>query len=157
MKRIYRTFLLCLIYVVIFNVLITAATVLLHEISHFLAAIYSGCKEIKIVLIEYPNLKAYTEMICLPNTQYIFSGLAPLILITLFGLLFLSLEKLPEKNFCWIIIGFNFIISVSDILHFIPSILVYSQLIGAVVVVIGEFLFINDIILVFMKRKGRSR
>jgi len=158
MKRIYRTSSLCLICVVILNILITSATVFLHEISHFLAGIYFHCKEIRIVLIEYPNLKAYTEMRCQPNTQYIFPALSPLVIITLFGILFLSLENLPEKNFCWVVIGFNLIISISDMLHFIPTFLIYLTLIvGVILIISGQFLFINEIIILFIKRKDRSR
>jgi hypothetical protein len=154
MKRIYRTSFLCLTCVVVFNILITSATVFLHEISHFLAGIYFGCKEIRVVLIEYPNLKAYTEMKCQPNIQYIFPALAPLILISSFSTLFLSLKNLPEKNFCWIIIGFNLIISISDMLQFIPTFLIYLQsIMGILLVISGQYLFINGIILLFIRRR----
>jgi len=155
MKRIYKISFLCLICVVIFNILITSATIFLHEISHFLGGTYFGCKEVKTVFMGYPDLKAYTEIICQQDKQYVFSALFPLILISLFSILFLSLKNLPEKNFCWIIIGFNFVISISDILHFMPKFLIYSELIGLVLIVYGQFLFINEVILLFIKR-GRN-
>jgi hypothetical protein len=128
----------------------------LHEISHFLAGIYSGCKEIKTVFTT-PPFKAYTEMVCQPEAQYILPALAPIIFVTLFGILFLFLENMPERNFFWIIIGFNLIISVSDIRHFIPFFLIYSQSIGLILIIFGQFLFTNQIILLFMKRKRKKR
>ena len=155
MKETYRILFLSLACVIIFNISITSATVFLHEISHYLAGVYFGCEEIRVVLIEYPELKAYTEARCKPNTQYMFLASSPFILISLFSASFLLLNNLPEKQLGWTMSGFNFIIGISDSMNFLPSFMVYLTLIfGVILIISGQFLFINEILLLIMTKKG---
>jgi len=153
MKRIYKVYFLCLFAVIIFNVLFVSATVVLHETSHFLLGIYFNCEEIKIVLVDYPKLNTYTEMRCLPTTPVVFIAVAPLILVTLFAILLLLLENLPERYFGLVITGFNLMISASDIIGIAPTFLFFPVLlIGMLLVIIGQALFINQFLQLFMKR-----
>lgn len=152
MKRIWKTLFLCLFCIIIFNILAISATIILHEGSHFFAGIYFGCEEIKIVLIDFPNLNTYSELKCSAQAPIFFLALAPLVLVTPFGLSFLLLRKLPEKHLSWIIIGFNFIISMSD-LRFASLIGYLILAIGIILVIYGQILFINQFILLFMKIK----
>jgi hypothetical protein len=157
MKKVYRVFFLCLVSVVLFNVLTVSSTVILHETSHFFTGVFFQCEEIKIVLIDYPNFSTYTEAKCEPETPPYFLVLAPLLFVTLFGFSFLSLKHKPEKNLSWLIVGFNTIISISD-LHFLPVLVNYSiTILGIGFIIIGQVKFINQLILFYMKRRVRRK
>jgi hypothetical protein len=107
--------------------------------------------------MDYPSFSTYTEAKCKLETPIYFLALAPLVFVTLFGLLFLSLGDLPEKYLSWLIIGFNLIISISD-LYFLPTLMNYLVIIlGIGFIVNGQVGFINQLILLFMKRKVRRK
>jgi hypothetical protein len=146
MGKFLKMFFMLLFAAIIFNVLVVSSTLLLHEAGHFLTGLVAGCQNIKLIIFD-SVLGTYTEMNC-PSEQSTYFPLMGALVFTLpFSFLLLILSKFPEKNFFWIGLGFNLVISVADF----PQI-VFMQLIsfifGLALIVIGEVLLIDKLILV---------
>ena len=158
-KEIYRVFFLCLVRIVLFDILIVFSTVILHEVSHFFTGIYFGCDEIKTTLIDFPSFSAFTEVKCKPQIPLYFFALTPLIFITIFGVSFLLLGDLPEKHLSWVIIGFNIIISISDLTRLQILMKYLIVILGVSLIIYGQIRFINRLInyYFFKEKNGISR
>lgn len=149
MKNFSKMPLILLICTLIFNILVVSSTILLHEMGHFVAGIYADCRNIKLVLID-SSFDTYTEMIC-TNEQPIYFSLVGAFLFTLpFALSFLLLKKFPEKNFFWISMGFNLVISMGDLLILPAQILGF--VIGTFLIIFGEIL-LTDRLLLYIEGK----
>jgi hypothetical protein len=107
------------------------------------------CKNIRFVLIDQ-TLGTYTEMNC-PHEQPAYFPIVGAFLLTLpYALFFLLLDKMPERNLFFIILGFNFLISSSDLPP--VQILQYLSLAaGGILISVGEFLFIDKLLLFVTK------
>ena len=151
MRKIFNIFLLVFITSALLNVSIAASTVLLHESGHYLMGLLAECKNIRFVLIDQ-NLGTYTEMNC-PHEQPAYFPIIGAFLLTLpYALFFLLLDKMPEKNLFFITLGFNLIISASDL----PPLQTLQYLIlvaGGILISMGEFLFIDRLLLFVTKVK----
>jgi hypothetical protein len=155
MKKITRVYVHLLFYLIALNISVVSATLFFHEAGHFFIGEYLGCKNIKIVLFDSSIFNTYTEMNCPPA--------APLLLLELGGFLFtiplslfflLFLNGFPEKNFFWVILGFNLLIGLADLTYFIKAfIFIFSfTILGTILIIIGENLLI-DRFLIFYKNK----
>jgi hypothetical protein len=145
MGKFLKAPLILLLCTVLFNILIVASTLLLHEMGHFLTGVYVGCRDIKIVPIS-SELGTYTEMSC-PHEQSVYFPLVGAFLLTLpYALSFLLLKNFSEKNFFWISLGFNFTISMVDI-SMIMQLQIFSFILGLFLIVFGEMLLIDKLLL----------
>ena len=148
MKDVWKMGMLLVVCPIIFNVLVVSTTLLLHEAGHFFIGMLVGCKNVKLVLFD-SALGTYTEMNC-PNEQQLYFPLIGSFLFALpFFLLFLILTKFPERNFFWISLGFNFLISVSDIPPILPLdiLQIVSFGFGFILIIYGEIILIDKLIL----------
>jgi len=151
MRKIFNVFSVVFIISALLNVSVAASTVLLHESGHYLIGLLSECKNIRFVLIDQ-TLGTYTEMNC-PHEQPAYFPIIGAFLLTLpYALFFLLLDKMPEKNLFFIVLGFNLLISSSDLPP--VQILQYLSLAaGGILISMGEFLFI-DRLLLFVTKVG---
>jgi hypothetical protein len=149
MRKLLNLFSLVFIATALLNISVAASTVLLHESGHYLMGLLTECKNVRFVLIDQ-NLGTYTEMNC-PHEQPAYFPIIGAFLLTLpYALLFFLLDKLPEKNLFFIVLGFNLLISASDLPP--VQILQYLSLTaGGILVSIGEFLFIDKLLLFVTK------
>lgn len=150
MRKILKEPLILLLCTILFNILIVSSTVLLHEAGHFLTGTYADCKHIKLVLFD-STLGTYTEMSCPYEQPQYFPLVGAVLLTTPFALSFTLLKNFPEKNFFWISIGFNFIIAVTD-LPTIASLQISSFVLGLFLIILGEILLIDKLLLFIGKR-----
>jgi hypothetical protein len=149
MRKVFNIFSLVFITSALLNVSVAASTVLLHESGHYLMGLLTECKNIRFVLIDQ-TLGTYTEMNC-PHEQPAYFPIVGAFLLTLpYALFFLLLDKMPERNLFFIILGFNFLISSSDLPP--VQILQYLSLAaGGILISVGEFLFIDKLLLFVTK------
>lgn len=141
---------LVLLHIFLFNILIASSVILLHETGHFVTGVFTGCKNIKLVLID-SELGTYTEMNC-PNKQVAYFPLIGAFLLTLpYTLCFLLLGKSPEKNFFWMGLGFNFTISIMD-MPLIISLQIFILVLGLLLIVFGEILLIDKLLLFIVEK-----
>ena len=140
-----KTPLVLLLCTVLFNILIVSSTLVLHEAGHFITGLYVGCKNIKLVLFD-STLGTYTEMNC-PTEQPAYFPLIGAFMLTLpFSLSFLLLRNFPERNFFWISLGFNFIISMTDMFGIVP-LQFFSFALGLFLIVFDEIVLIDKLLL----------
>jgi len=151
MRKVFNIFSLVFITSALLNISIAASTVLLHESGHYLMGLLSECKNIRFVLIDQ-NLGTYTEMNC-PHEQPAYFPIIGAFLLTLpYAIFFLLLGEMPERNLFFIVLGFNLLISSSDLPP--VQILQYLSLAaGGILISMGEFLFI-DRLLLFVTKVG---
>lgn len=144
-----------LFYILLFNTAMITVTVVLHEGGHFLMGSYFECRDANIILLDSETMSTYTEMNCPPDVPLLPLLLSGFLLIIPFSLSFLVLWGFPEKYFCWVIIGFNIIISISDIMILTNSFIYIFALIlaGFAMIVYGETLLINKFLIFIEKRK----
>ena len=140
-----RPYLLLFSYVILLNVAIVLATLTIHEAGHYILGHVSGCNNIRIVLFDSDNGSTYTYMKCSENTNYGIIALGGFLLVIPFGMLFFFIKPLTERYLWFVIIGFNLIISYSDIgiitnLFMMPVLLTFS---GAFMLVLGETLLVD--------------
>lgn len=147
-KKLFLTYLLVFIYIILINISLTVLAVSLHELGHFFVGIFYGCKNIKMVLFDTSNLSTYTEMNCeeINFTKGIAFG--PIILVIPFGSLFFILKEKPEKYYGLMIIGLNIVILVTDIQTIIKSIILYNVqfIFGFLLIVLSEILMIDSVL-----------
>jgi len=149
MRKIFNVFSVVFITSALLNVSVAASTVLLHESGHYLIGLLSECKNIRFVLIDQ-TLGTYTEMNC-PHEQPAYFPIIGAFLLTLpYALFFLLLNKIPERNLFFIVLGFNLLISASD-LPPVPFLQYLSLAVGGILISIGEFLFIDRLLLFVTK------
>jgi hypothetical protein len=140
--KVIRKYLPAFIFVIIFNIIVVTAVIVVHEEGHFFTGVFLSCNNMKIVLFDSSLLSTYTQMACPSDvhTQLLFWGgflfVVPLALTLYF------LKDFNEKYFCWVILGFNFIISSSDItvLSGFWEVSFLFVVLGTAVIVIGEIL-----------------
>jgi hypothetical protein len=133
------------LYVLLINISVILATVVLHETGHAILGDNLGCTNIKIVIYDQQNSNTYTQMSCPNNVTIEPLALAGFLLIIPYALLFVFLKRFSEKHFSIIIMGFNFMLSLPDLVAVTGSVLLSSviTMIGALLVVLGEALFID--------------
>ena len=136
-----------LVYIIVFTVVITTSTIVLHEFGHFYLGNAFGCSNIKIMLLD-SSYNTYTQMNCSPDMpSYMLYSLMLggfLFILPFCGLLLLL--KSYEKYYALIVLGFNMIVSTSD-LGLFPSAFTYASLLGgAALILYGESLLINKYI-----------
>lgn len=140
-----------LLHIVIFNVTLTSATIVFHELGHFTAGSMAGCDNIKVVLLDN-HMTTYTQMNCsstVPSYILFFSGF---MLVIPFAI-FLFFLKNYEKFYSLVALGFNLIISISDVVLFSSFLALPFLILGILFVVIGETFLINRYLL-FIERMG---
>ena len=144
-----------LFYILLFNTAMITVTVVLHEGGHYIAGTYLGCQNANIILLDSQTMSTYTEMNCPPDVPLLPLLLSGFLLVIPFSLSFLILWGFPEKYFCWVIIGFNIIISISDIVLITDSFVFLFTLIlgGFAMIVYGETLLINKFLIFIEQRK----
>lgn len=137
-----------LTYLVLMNTAIVLSTVLLHEFGHVVAGEQFGCTNIKLVMYDSETSDTFTQMSCPENAPVAPIALAGFLFAVPFALLFVLIKDFPEKYFSLVILGFNFVISTSDILS-ITGVPVYQAILivaGGAIVIIGESLIIDKLI-----------
>jgi len=158
MKKFTKLYLRLLLYIVILNVSIVSATLLFHEAGHFFIGDYLGCKNIKIIIFDSSLFNTYTEMNCPPSAPLFLLELGGFLFVIPFSLFFLLLlGSFPEKNFFWIILGFNVLISLSDMMVLVKAfIFIFSfTLLGTILIIIGENLLIDRFLEFYKNKIGR--
>jgi hypothetical protein len=145
-----RMLFVLLLCTLLFNVLIVTSTLLLHETGHFLTGLYAGCKNIKLVIFD-SVLGTYTEMNCPTEQNVLFPLIGALLITVPYSISFLFLKTFPERNFFWISLGFNFIISMTDV-PAITALQIFSFVAGIVLVIFGGVLLIDKLLLFIEKR-----
>jgi hypothetical protein len=151
MKNEIKVYLSVLLHIIIFNVTLTSATIVFHELGHFYTGSLAGCDNIKIVLLD-SHLSTYTQMNCTTEISGYLLFFSGFILVIPFAIL-LFLLKNYEKYYALVALGFNFIISLSDIVLFSSSLSIPFIVLGVISVIIGETLLINKYLL-FIERMG---
>ena len=144
-----------LFYILLFNTSMITATIVLHEGGHFLVGSSFGCKDAKIILLDSYTMSTYTQMSCPPEVPVLPLLLGGFLLIIPFSLSFLLLRGFPEKFFCYVILGFNLIISLTDIMIITDAFAYILAIIiaGFGLIVYGETLLINKFLIFIEKRK----
>jgi len=160
MKKYAKMYIYLLFYLIALNVSVVSATLFFHEAGHFYAGEFLGCRNIKIVLFDSSIFNTYTEMNCPPSVQILFlelGGFLFTIPLSLFFLMFL--DSFPEKNFFYVILGFNILISLADLSYFSKALIfvLTFTIIGSVLVIIGENLLIDKIIIFSKDKIGRDK
>jgi len=158
MKKIIKIYINLLLYLIILNISIVSATLVFHETGHFFAGEYLGCKNIKIVLFDSSIFNTYTEMNCPPGVQTLLLELGGFLLVIPFSLFFLLfLDGFPEKNFFWVIIGFDLLISLADLMNLTKAFIfmLLITIIGTALVIIGENLLIDRFLRFYKNKIGR--
>jgi len=155
MNKVTMIYINLLLYLIILNVSVVSATLIFHEAGHFFVGEYIGCKNIKIVLFDSSIFNTYTEMNCPLNIQLSLLELGGFILVIPFSLSFLLfLDGFPEKKFFWVILGFNLLISLTDLTYFSKAFIftLLLTIIGIALIIFGENLLIDKFI-IFYKNK----
>lgn len=142
-KKEMRTYLSAFMYIVVFTAAVTTATLVFHEFGHLFAGEIAGCENGRITLLD-ESFDTYTQFKC-ENASDQTMGL-----LMLSGLLFvvpfvvlLWLLGGYEKYHAFIVLGFNFIISMADF-SFFSSLAAYTAVIaGLVLIVYGENLLVD--------------
>jgi hypothetical protein len=135
-----------LAYVLLLNVSLVLTVVVFHEMGHAAAGMAYGCGDIRIVVYEAETSNTYTQMNCSFDAPIQPLAMAGWLLIVPYALLFYLLA-LPERNFWLVVVGFNFMISSSDLgLVVLPAIVPLFMVLGASLVLYGEFRFIDKAI-----------
>lgn len=158
MKKITKIYINLLLYLIILNISVVSATLFFHEAGHFLMGEYLECKNIKIVLFDSSLFNTYTEMNCPPNTTILLLELGGFLLTIPFSLFFLIfLNGFPEKHFFWVILGFNLLVSLSDLTYFtkVFIFILLFTIIGTILLIIGENLLIDRFLLFYKNKIGR--
>ncbi|MEM5777329.1 MAG: hypothetical protein QXJ06_02670 [Candidatus Aenigmatarchaeota archaeon] len=126
---------------IIMNILILIATLTIHELGHALTGKILGCVTARAIIYDSENMNPYTELICLQTQQKVAYS-AGLILTTIFGLSFLTIEK-PYKMFSIIIIGFGVFLAALDIVEITRlNVMQYIFiLLGLSSLIIGQILY----------------
>jgi len=145
----YGTF----IYILVINISIVLSTVVLHEAGHAIAGNYLGCSNIKIVIYDTLAASTFTQMSCQSDVPVESLALSGILLIIPYALFFVTLPRIPERYMSIVIIGFNFMLTVSDAMvltnsPLLPTILV---ILGSVSVIVGEALFIDKALISYRK------
>ncbi len=157
LKKDLRTYASVLVYIMVFTFIIIASTVVLHESGHFLVGNLIGCNDIEIIFLD-ETFNTYTKMVCsqgMENRLYLTLYISGLAFILPFALLLYFLKGY-EKYYYLVVLGFNFIISSSDIANF-PEIFGYSSIIlGSILLVYGEIMLISSYIKHIEARKSMS-
>jgi len=138
-----------LLYVVVFNIIVVTAVVVVHEEGHFFAGSYLGCNNIKIVLFDSSLLSTYTQMACSSQIPTQILLLGGFLLVTPLAISLLVLKDFNERYFCWVILGFNFIISSSDIatLSGVWQVSFLFVILGAAAIVVGEIMLSDRLLI----------
>jgi len=141
-------------YVFIFSISIVITTIVLHEMGHYYTGKTIGCRDIKIFLFDESNQATYTQMNCKDFSPILM--LSGFFFIIPFAIYLAYLKYFPERHFSLIIIGFNFLISSLDIMVFtnIYLISLFLNLLGFIIIILGETLLIDKII--YLSRKGEK-
>ena len=141
-----------LFYIIIFNAIMISSTIVFHELGHFVIGSSISCQGMQIVLLDQ-SFNTYTKMNCPPEIPDYFIYalmLGGFLIVAPFAFL-LSLFKGYERHYSLIVIGFNSLISSSDLSIF-PKIYSYLFMIfGVIVVMYGEALLISRYLL-FVER-----
>jgi len=157
MKKLFvgtKPYIMPLVYIILFNIIVVIAVVAIHESGHFFVGNSFGCTNIKVVLLDSSSGSTYTQMSCPPETPVEPLLLAGFIFTTPIALLLSLMRGFPERYFYMVILGFNLMISSSDIITFVR----YNQLFilaGTILIIIGEMLLIEKLLI--MKEKIRDR
>jgi hypothetical protein len=146
-----KVYLSILLHIVIFNVTLTSATIVFHEIGHFSAGSLAGCDNIKVVLLD-SHMSTYTQMNCSSTVSGYVLFFSGFMLVIPFAILLFFLKNY-EKFYSFVALGFNLIISISDVALFSNFLALPFLILGILSVVIGETLLINRYLL-FIERMG---
>jgi hypothetical protein len=101
--------------------------------------------------MDFPSMSTYTEARCKPETPIHYLSLAPILFVTIFGLSFLSMKKLPERHLSWLIIGFNLVIGFSDFRFVAINYLMI--ILGFGLIIYGQTKFINQLLQLLIGRR----
>ncbi len=157
LKRELFTYVSVLVYIITFTFIIIASTVVLHESGHFFVGTLIGCEDIEIVFLDQ-TFNTYTKLVCpqdLEQVMFLTLYISGLAFILPFAVI-LYLMSGYEKYYALIVLGFNFIISASDIANF-PAVFGYTSLIlGAALLVYGEMLLISSYLKHIEAKKSMS-
>src|SRR3989344_2098792 len=144
-KNEFKIYISALLYIIIFNIIVVSSVIALHELGHFYIGQYLGCENIKIVLLD-ESLKTYTQMNCSPDMP-----MPSIYALMLAGFLFvipisiaLIFMRNYEKFYSVIAIGFNFLISSSDLSVFPAAFSYIFPVLGVIFILYGETLLINN-------------
>lgn len=134
-----------LVFVTLMNTVLFIAAAVLHEAGHALLGIYSGCRDIAVVMFELPSQATYTAMKCPAPLEGPAILLSSFIIILPVSLLFLSLKGFRERYMGMIILGGNLIGALMDAAAFTPSFLVrYAMVLaGVFLVLVGEDMMVK--------------
>ena len=129
-----------LIQIMIFTAAIATTTLVLHEFGHFLAGNAAGCKNIEIMLLD-KNFNTYTQMNCASGSDQVLA-LSGFLLVVPFALA-LYLMNGHEKYYSLVTIGFNLIISSSDIALISQTLMNIGLITGMITILYGENLLVS--------------
>lgn len=143
-----KTYLSALAYVLVFNLIIITTTLVLHEAGHFATGSLLNCQNMEIVLLD-SSFNTYTEMNCPVTLSSLESGILNLsgfLFVIPFTILLMFFDNY-EKFYSFVAIGFNLLISSSD-MAFLPQFAFYiSALLGIFIIIYGEILLIDRYVL----------
>ena len=97
--------------VVAINIAIFLALILIHEASHAIAGIYTGCYKVNIVLFDLASLP-HTDLVCPMEGVNLLVHMSGLITTSLFGLIFLLTRN--SKSLVFLAVGFSLIFGALD-------------------------------------------
>jgi hypothetical protein len=127
-----------LLQIVLLTIAIATATVALHELGHAAAGSAAGCKDIKINFLDN-EFNAYTEMRCSQGMGQAMA-MSGFLLVIPFAL---ALWMFRAKHYSLVVLGFNLIISYSDISMLSQAAMNISAAAGALMIFYGENLLVN--------------
>jgi hypothetical protein len=144
MKNVYIA---ALMNIILLNILVTSGTIVLHEAGHYATGLMMGCSEMQIILLDH-SLNTFTEMNCPDSPGYAMNSLFMAgFLFVLPMSIILMVSRSHERYYGFVSLGFNMLISSSDI-AFLPVLAGYViMILGFFVLVYGEIYLINNYML----------
>lgn len=140
-----RPYISFFLYVVMLNASMVITTIVLHEAGHNVLGQVFGCKDIKIVLFDSGTGSSYTQMNCSGFSDFNAIALGGFLFVVPFGLIFLLMRGLPERNLGLIMIGFNLMASYTDISIVTDALVMpgIAAISGMAMLIVGETLLVN--------------
>jgi hypothetical protein len=102
-----------ILQVIIMALALTTTAVVLHEAGHMVAGALAGCKDIKILLFD-ASLETYTSMQCPGGISANLISLSGFLLVIPFAIA-VYFQGGYDRFYSLVILGFNFMISGSDL------------------------------------------
>ena len=143
----WKTWVSPLVYIVLLNASFMTVTICLHELGHFFLGLELGCSWGRIILIDSKNFHTYTELEC-TNVSKRLLALGAFIFVVPFAFLFLIL-KIPERNFCWTILGLGLFSGGVDLVEIfkLPFLYHFSIIMGIGLICFAELRLSDKILL----------